>query len=281
MQSVVLALLSAFLFGAMTVAVLLALRRGVDAEAGAFYTVAVALAVTLPFALIAGGDVSGAWPFLLAGILGPGGSQVLFTLSVRDAGPSRSSVVVGTAPLFAVAIALVALGEPLDPGLVAGALLIVGGGIALMTERRRPERFRRIGLVYALGCTVLFATRDNVVRWLSGDTEVEPALAASATLFSGGVCIAVFLLATRRPLQLRSLPPFAPAGVLFGLSYVSLFAAFYAGRVSIVSPLVATESLWGVALSALVLGRRERVGPHLVVGALLIVAGGILIGAFR
>lgn len=281
MQSVVLALLSAFLFGAMTVAVLLALRRGVDAEAGAFYTVAVALAVTLPFALIAGGDVSGAWPFLLAGILGPGGSQVLFTLSVRDAGPSRSSVVVGTAPLFAVAIALVALGEPLDPGLVAGALLIVGGGIALMTERRRPERFRRIGLVFALGCTVLFATRDNVVRWLSGDTEVEPALAASATLFSGGVCIAVFLLATRRPLQLRSLPPFAPAGVLFGLSYVSLFAAFYAGRVSIVSPLVATESLWGVALSALVLGRRERVGPHLVVGALLIVAGGILIGAFR
>lgn len=281
MQSVVLALLSAFLFGAMTVAVLLALRRGVDAEAGAFYTVAVALAVTLPFALIAGGDVSGAWPFLLAGILGPGGSQVLFTLSVRDAGPSRSSVVVGTAPLFAVAIALVALREPLDPGLVAGALLIVGGGIALMTERRRPERFRRIGLVFALGCTVLFATRDNVVRWLSGDTEVEPALAASATLFSGGVCIAVFLLATRRPLQLRSLPPFAPAGVLFGLSYVSLFAAFYAGRVSIVSPLVATESLWGVALSALVLGRRERVGPHLVVGALLIVAGGILIGAFR
>ena len=281
MQPVLLALLSAALFGAMTVAVLLALQRGAEAEAGAFYTVVVALVVVAPFALVADGSPRDVWPFLLAGILGPGGSQVLFTLGVRDAGPSRASVVVGTAPLFAVAIALVALDEPLEPELVVGALLIVGGGVALMTERRRPERFRVIGLLYALGSTVLFATRDNVVRWLSGDTEVDPARAAGATLSAGAVCILAFLLVTRRPPRLRSLPPFAPAGVLFGLSYVSLFAAFYAGRVSIVSPLVATESLFGVALSALVLGRRERIGSRLVVGALLVVAGGILIGAFR
>lgn len=281
MQPVLLALLSALLFGAMTVALLLALRRGAEAEAGAFYTVVVALAVVAPFALAAGGSLAGVWPFLLAGILGPGGSQVLFTLGVRDAGPSRSSVVVGTAPLVAVAIALVALDEPLVPALVAGALLIVGGGAALMTERRRPERFRLIGLVYAFGATVLFATRDNVVRWLSGDTEVEPATAAAATVFAGALCILVFLLATRRPPRFRALPPFAPAGVLFGLSYVSLFAAFYSGPVSVVSPLVATESLWGVALSALVLGRSERVGPRLVVGALLVVAGGALIGWSR
>jgi len=280
-QPVLLALLSAFLFGAMTVAVLLALRRGAEAEAGAFYTVVVALAVVAPFAAVAGGSASGVWPFLLAGILAPGGSQVLFTLAVRDAGPSRSSVVVGTAPLFAVAIALAVLDEPIEPALVAGALLIVGGGIALMTERRRPERFRLIGLAYALGATALFATRDNVVRWLAGDTQVEPATAATATLFAGAVCILVFLLVTKRPRRLRALPPFAPAGVLFGLAYVSLFAAFYSGPVSVVSPLVATESLWGVTLSAFVLGRAERVGLRLVAGAVLVVAGGALIGVSR
>jgi uncharacterized membrane protein len=280
-QPVLLASLSAFLFGAMTVAMLLALRSGAEAGAGAFYTVIVALAVVTPFAAAAGGSLAGVWPFLLAGILAPGGSQVLFTLGVRDAGPSRASVVVGTAPLFAVAIALVALDEPLDPALAAGALLIVGGGVALMTERRRPERFRLIGLAYALGATVLFATRDNVVRWLSGDTEVEPGSAAWATLFAGALCILVFLLVTRRPPRLRALPPFAAAGVLFGLSYVSLFAAFYSGPVSVVSPLVATESLWGVVLAALVLGRTERVGARLVVGALLVVSGGALIGASR
>jgi uncharacterized membrane protein len=69
--------------------------------------------------------------------------------------------------------------------------------------------------------------------------------------------------------------------VLFGLSYVSLFAAFYGGRVSVVSPLVATESLWGVALSALVLGRSEGIGARVVGGAALVVAGGVLIGLSR
>jgi drug/metabolite transporter (DMT)-like permease len=51
--------------------------------------------------------------------------------------------------------------------------------------------------------------------------------------------------------------------------------------VSVVSPLVATESLWGVTLSALLLRRHELVGPRLVAGAALVVAGGVLIGAFR
>ncbi len=74
---------------------------------------------------------------------------------------------------------------------------------------------------------------------------------------------------------------FVPAGILFGLSYVCLFEAYYRGRVSVVSPLVATESLWGVALSALLLRRHELVGPRLFGGAALVVAGGVLIGVFR
>ena len=71
---------------------------------------------------------------------------------------------------------------------------------------------------------------------------------------------------------------FAPAGLCFGLSYVFLFEAFFHGRVTVVAPLVATESLWGVGLSALLLRRTELVGKRLVFGALLIVAGGVLIG---
>jgi drug/metabolite transporter (DMT)-like permease len=280
-SSVLLGATSAFLFGAMTVALRIALQRGGNAEAGAFLTVLVAFAVVLPFALAAGGALDGIWPFLLAGILAPGGSQVLFTLAVRDAGPSRASVVVGTAPLFAVAIALVFLDEPLEAGLVVGALLIVSGGVALASERRRPDRFTRIGLVFALGATVLFATRDNLVRRLAGDTDVEASMAAAATLAAGAACILVFLLSTGRRARFLDVPLFAPAGLCFGLSYVTLFAAFYGGRVSIVSPLVATESLWGVVLSALVLGRSERIGARLVVGAALIVAGGVLIAVFR
>jgi drug/metabolite transporter (DMT)-like permease len=187
-HAVLLATLSAFLFGAMTVAIRVALDRGGEAASGPFATVLVALLVALPFALARGASVTGAWPFLLAGLLAPGASQVLFTLGIRDAGASRTSIVVGTAPLFAVAIAIVLLDEPLELALVVGALLVVAGGAALASERRRPERFRPIGLAFALGATVFFATRDNLVRRISTTTPVSPSAAAAAALLAGCLC---------------------------------------------------------------------------------------------
>jgi drug/metabolite transporter (DMT)-like permease len=281
MDAVVLALVSAALFGMMTVAIRFALVRVADAEVGALLTILVALAVALPVAAAGDVELSGAWPFLLAGILGPGISQILFTLAIRDAGPSRTSVTVGTAPLFSIAIALTLLDEPAKAGVLVGAILIVVGGIALVREPGRPEHVKWIGLGFALGATVVFAVRDNILRHLSLDTEVEPALAASATLAAAAVTVAAWLLVKRRRLPTRGLGAFVPSGVLFGLSYLCLFEAYYRGRVSVVSPLVATESLWGVGISVLLLRRHELVGPRLAAGAALVVAGGALIGVFR
>ena len=282
MDAVVLALASAALFGSMTVALRFALARVPDAEAGALLTIIVAFLVTLPFAAAGELELGGVWPFLLAGVLGPGGSQLLFTLAVRDAGPSRTSVTVGTAPLFSVAIALVLLDEPAKAGVIVGAVLIVVGGIVLVREPGRPEHVKWIGLGFALAATVIFAVRDNLVRHLSLDTDVERRRSLRPRRScAGGLTVAAWLLVTRRRLPSRGLATFVPAGLCFGLSYLCLFEAYYRGRVSVVSPLVATESLWGVGLSALLLRRHELVGPRLFAGAALVVAGGILIGVFR
>ena len=282
MDAVLLALASAALFGAMTVALQPALARGTSAELGALLTVLPAFGVAAAAAALRfEWDLTGLWPFVLAGILGPGLSQTLFTLGVRDAGPARTSVAVGSAPLFSVAIALVFLDEPVVAGVLAGAVLIVGGGLLLVGERERPLHVKRIGLVYAIAATIVFATRDNFIRWLSVDTEASPELAAAVTLGSGSLVIAAWVLLSRRPLSLAPLRYFAPAGILFGLSYVCLFEAYFRGRVTVVSPLVATESLWGVLFSALFLRRVEVIGARLAAGAVLIVAGGILIGVFR
>jgi drug/metabolite transporter (DMT)-like permease len=285
MDAVVLAVVSAALFGAMTVALRLALRRTPDAELGAAVTIGTACVIALALAAVAR---PGALParelalFLLAGVLAPGGSQLLFTMAVRDAGASRASVVVGTAPLVAVVIALVVLREPFRLPLVLGAFLIVAGGVALVLERGRPEHLKAVGLVFAFGCTALFAARDNFVRWFSDETVVAALPAAAATLLGGTVIAFAYLLIARRGApSFRGAPPFLAVGLLFGLSYVSLFEAYYRGRVSVVSPLVATETLWGVGLSVLLLRRTELVGRRLAVGAALIVAGGALIGTFR
>jgi drug/metabolite transporter (DMT)-like permease len=186
-------------------------------------------------------------------------------------------MVFGAAPLVSVTIALAVLGEPARAPLIAGAVLVVAGGVELARERERPAHLRRVGLVYALAGATLFAIRDNLVRHLAGRTPVPPGVAAAAALLGGGVLVALW---ARRGFSSRWLP-FLPAGLLFGGSYVSLFEAYYRGRVTVVAPLVAIESLVGVALSVLLLRDSELVGKRLVLGAGLIVAGGALIGALR
>ncbi len=287
MTAVLLACVSAFSFGAMTVALRIGLRAAPDASTAVLGTIAPALGVALVAVLIEAArsdrlGVSHAWPFLLAGILAPGGSQLLFTLAVREAGASRTSVAVGTAPLVAVAIALIALDEPLRAPLLFGALLIVAGGIALVSERDRPEHVRLTGLALALLATVFFATRDNVVRHLLGFTgAAAPGVAAAATLLTGTAIAGIWFARARAKPAAAVWLRFLPAGLCFGISYVCLFEAYHRSKVTVVAPLVATESLWGVVLSALILRRSELVGPRLFLGAALVVGGGALIGAFR
>lgn len=213
MGAVVLALASACLFGATTVAMRVAFRRGALAEGGALFTVLVAIAVVLPVALAQGGFTTGVWPFLIAGLLGPGISQFLFTFAVREAGAARTSVVIGTGPLFSIAIAVVLLGEPLEAALVTGAVLIVAGGFLLVSERERPDHVRVRGLTLALVATIVFASRDNLVRWLSVDTDASPSVAAIATLVAGAALMAVFVVVSRAPLRAHDARAFAPAGV--------------------------------------------------------------------
>jgi drug/metabolite transporter (DMT)-like permease len=261
------------------------MRRSRDALVGAFASALSGFCVCAAVALVGrewGGEL---WPYLLAGLLAPGGAQLLFVLGVREAGPARASVIAGAAPLVAVTIAVTALGEPARLPLLAGAVLVVAGGLALAAERDRPEHFRTIGLVYAFGCTILFATRDNVVRHIAADSTVPPQLAASVTILFGTLLVFLVLVVSRRGRVFADIaregPHFVLPGLLWGASYAFLFEAFYRSRVSIVSPLVATESLFAVLFAVLLLRRTELVGRHLVLGASLVVAGSALIGAFR
>jgi drug/metabolite transporter (DMT)-like permease len=285
MSGVALSLASAVLFGGMSVALGFSVMRSRDALVGAFATAFSGFCVCAVVALVGREWGGRLWPFLLAGLLAPGGAQLLFVLGVREAGPARASVIAGAAPLVAVTIAIIALGEPAQAPLLLGAVAIVGGGVALVAERTRPDHFRAIGLVYAFGCTVLFATRDNVVRHIASDSTVPPQLAAAVTILSGTVLIFVVLVVARRGRVFADLrregPHFVLPGVLWGASYAFLFEAFYRSRVTVVSPLVATESLFAVLLAVLLLRRTELVGRHLLLGVSLVVVGGALIGAFR
>jgi drug/metabolite transporter (DMT)-like permease len=251
--------LSAALFGAMTVALRFGLPSRGDAELAALVMTCLAAAVAALATALEQGAHAFDHPrelalFALAGLIAPGASQVFFTRAVRDAGPSRTSVVVGSAPLFAVAIAIPVLGEPVRAPLILGAVLIVLAGVVLASEPTRPAHFRMAGIGFAVVCTLLFSTRDNLVRHLAGDAATGSVAAATAALGVAALAMLGYAFSRRRGLFARlhglRLPPLLLAGVSFGLSYVCLFEAYYRARVSVVSPLVATESLWGVLFSA-------------------------------
>lgn len=266
----------------MSVALRMALERDPDVALATLATAGTALLVAVVAAAAEtparGLHLSSAWPFLLAGLLSPGAAQIFVTVAIRDSGSSRVSMVFGTAPLVSVTIALVFLDEPASAPLIVGAVLIVAGGVLLAREPERPKHLNQLGLVFAFAGATLFAIRDNLVRHLAvGSTAVPPAVAAAAALLGGTLLIAVW---SRTGIGRRWLG-FVPAGLLFGASYVTLFEAYYRGRVTVVAPLVAIESLFGVILSALFLRGSESVGRRLFLCAGLIVAGGVLIGIFR
>jgi len=286
--AVLFAALAGALFGALAVAVRSGLARRADPLAGALVVTAVALAVSAVLAApsaVGGFRPGDLWPFLLAGAIVPGVSQILFIFSVRYAGPSRAAILIGTAPLISVLLALVFLDEPFRPELLAGTVLVVAGGAALARERVRPEHFRVLGAALALTCAVLFAVRDNVVRWAARDTHPPALVASTAALLAATAFVLAYLLLVRRKAlaaRLRpALPAFAAAGLALGLAYASLLEAFDRGRVSVVAPLNATQSLWAVVLSAALIGRAEAIGKRTVLAGLLVVAGGAIIGAVR
>ncbi len=290
MGAVLFGVLAGVLFGAFAVVIRRGLQRGGDPGVGALVVtgIGVLTATLLAGRSIATGDVhpGSLWPFLLIGAMVPGMTQILFIVAVRDIGPSRVSILIGTAPLMSVAIALALLDEPFQPPLVLGTVLVVAGGAVLVRERARPEHFRALGAVLALVCAALFAVRDNVARWAAREDHPPPLVASTAALLGSFIVVLAYVLIRRRSAlhaHLRAaLPAFALAGVLLGLAYSSLLEAFDRGRVSIVAPLNATQSLWAVFFAALMIGRHsERIGPRLVSAGVLVVAGGAIIGVVR
>ena len=283
MDAVGFALASAITFGATTVAMRVAFRKGALAEGGALFTVLVALAVVLPFALAQGGFTADVWPFLLAGLLGPG--HLAVPLHVRGAGGRRGTHVRHRRNLAAVRDRdCVRLPRRAARSRARRRLPCSSssGGILLVTERDRPEHVRRVGLVLALVATIVFAMRDNLVRWLAVDTEVPPAVGALATLAAGAALMAVFVLVRRAPLRAQDARAFAPAGPALRCCRTSASSrrtTAASSRSSRRSSRRSRSGAWPSRRSFS--GESERVGPRLVVGALLVVAGGVLIGIYR
>src|SRR2546423_13970247 len=86
----------------MAVAIRASFRPGVDPEAVSLATTAGALAVCLVLAapFLGGLTWHGVWPFLVAGLVAPGLSQVLFVRAIEAGRGPRTAVLLRVSPLL-------------------------------------------------------------------------------------------------------------------------------------------------------------------------------------
>jgi len=261
------------------------LARVADVDAGSAVIATLAFVLVAVPAVASGSELDAGelWPFLVLGTFVPGLSQLLVVHAVQAAGASRAGILFGMAPFFSALVAIGAFGEPLRWPLVVGTLLVVAGGAALAREGEHSVEYRAYGAALAVTVAAAFGIRDNVARTVGEDVTAD-ALAQSTAIMLGASIVLLANLVRRHsalPRLRAAFMPFALSGVVTALAQATLFEALDRARVTVVAPLAGTGVLWTVVFAAIFLGRSELVGRRLVLVALLVVAGGTLVGATR
>ena len=218
------------------------------------------------------------WPFLVAGLVAPGLARLMFFVGIDRIGIARAFSLMATAPLFAVVIAIIFLGERPTPLLLVGALAIATGSMLLARRSRHEAPWRRRDMIFPALGALGFALRDNLSRWGLRDYGDSLAAAAAATLTSllvMWICAAAWRAELRLPRL--GVTFFALSGLCEGTAYLLMWRALSIGDVSVVSPLVNAHSIVAIALAAVFLRDLERVTWRIVLATTLIILGVALV----
>lgn len=225
-------------------------------------------------------DLGAAALFAGVGLFFPALVALLNFESNRLMGPSIAGAVSGTAPVFAVLLAVILLGERLRTFQILGIAAIAGGVMLMYRSERRPHAPWSLWML-ALPVAAA-ATRgavqpiiklglewwpDPIVAVVIGYTISSVVLVGAAAVHNGGLA---------RHFSHRGALWFAAVGICNGLAVLSMYAALGRGPVALVSPLVASYPLVTVLLSGALL-KGERASLQLAAAVVVTVAGVVLL----
>ncbi len=291
-MSIVLTCLAGMLFAVNATFTRLALdRTGIRTDVAAAATIMTATTVASVIAIVGGVRLSDlSWAdsqgFFVIGTIVPGFTQLTFYAAIRMAGPSRSAIMLGTVPVWSVALATIFLNEHWSVSVVVGTILAVMGSVLLATEGTTKTSVSRLGLVLAALTALQFAIRDVLARSVTQESNLDSFAAAAVTLGVGAVVLIGVAVGTAGPREFsknlrRSMPAVLIPGIAIGIAMPALVAAFERSRVVIVSPLLgATQTVGAVLLSGLLIGGTET-DKRVVIAVIVTLAGGTLIGVTR
>jgi len=218
--------------------------------------------------------------FIGIGLFFPAALTFLTFASNRALGPVITSTLGNLAPVFAVTLALIFLHEPLRHLQLIGLVVAVVGAVIITMKRAgTAAHWRSVALLLPLAGALVRGLAPPLIKL---GLQVWPSPLWACLV--GYITSSIVVLTVQRvrkgsfvaeaPLQGRIW--FAITGISNGLSALTLFAAVRNGPITLVAPLLAIYPLVTVVLTAIML-RHIEIGPRIVVGAVLTVAGVALV----
>ncbi|MGI9521564.1 MAG: EamA family transporter [Hyphomicrobiaceae bacterium] len=241
-------------------------------------TTAVLLWLISPFFLVPATlmTTSASW-FALSGLIVPSLSMTFHTLSVRVIGPALTAGLASTSPVFAMAIAVLALGEIVSTNVLVGTVIVVVGiAIVALSSRGTTSSWPLWAVAIPLGAALARGLSHNAVKI---GLEGLPSPLTAAFVATSTSLLVVLLLHIA---SVRTLPAwnagylwFGLCGVMNGLGLVGLMIALHLGDVTIVAPLISTTPIFTLVTGWLFF-RRETL-PFTSVAAIMLIFCGCLL----
>lgn len=286
MNALIFAMLSACCFGAGMITSRIGLRH-LDARSGAAISVPMAallFVIAAPFTIkLEQFNLAAALVFAAVGLFYPALVTLLTFRANEELGPTVTSAISGTAPLFAMLAAALLLGERVPPqAVIAG--LGVAVGVALLSAR--PGALRK-GIS---GRALFWPVAGAIVRGMA-QAGARAGLLLWGNPFAASVIgylvssVAVtgadrLRRGARGRISRAALLWFAATGLVNGAAMVLMYSALALAPVSTVAPVIAAYPLVTAAGSALFL-RDESLNARIVAGAAITVAAIAWLALFR
>jgi drug/metabolite transporter (DMT)-like permease len=247
----------------------LLVARARDPEAATAVALLAAVALFAPVTAVVWEAERAVWPFLLA--------TAALHLTAAAYRRAELSLVYplarGSAPVLVLVVGVTALGVGTS-ALQAAGVCLVGAGILLVRGLRRAADWT--GVAFGLGIAACIAAYTLVdkegIRHANPITYLELATSLAAVGYVGGVLVAKGAPALRREVGIASV---AAGLAMFG-AYALVLAALQLAPAAPVAAVRETSIVIATAGAALVL--KERLGLERIVGAVLVVAGVLLLG---
>lgn len=226
-------------------------------------------------------DMHAAVLFAGVGLFFPAAVTLLNFESNRLLGPNVAGAGSGLAPLFAVLLALILLGEALRPLQLVGIAGIVGGVMLLYRGQRDslPAWPRSLLFLLPLAAAAVRGGVQPVIKLgLARWSDPLAAVVLGYTV-SSAVLVGAALLRDRNIIQTlnyRGALWFAALGICNGSAVLLTYAALGRAPVTLVSPLIASYPLATLLFSFLFL-KHERIGLQLLAAIAATVGGVVLV----